>query len=149
MRRTLLKMSLAAAVVALAGCATGVKYSQLSAGMPALKADEGRVYFLRSSSMFGAAIQPEIRLNGTVVGMSKPGGFFYVDRPAGNYSAAVSTETEKTLTFVLAAGETKYVRSSPSFGVMVGRINLELETPEKARAELADLSYTGAQSAMK
>ncbi|MNT94493.1 hypothetical protein D3C72_2361960 [compost metagenome] len=37
------------------------------------------------------------------------------------------------------------VRSSPSMGLMVGRVVLELETPEKAKEDLASLSYTGDQ----
>ncbi|SOY43668.1 DUF2846 domain-containing protein [Cupriavidus taiwanensis] len=127
----------------LAGCASGVKHADMEASIPTLKQGDGRVYFLRSASMFGAAIQPDLRLNNEVVGESKPGGFFFVDRPAGKYVASASTETEKTLSFVLDAGETKYVRSSPSMGLMVGRVVLELETPEKAKADLASLSYTG------
>ena len=39
----------------------------------------------------------------------------------------------------------KYVRSSPSMGLMVGRVVLELETPEKAKEDLSSLSYTGDQ----
>ena len=144
MRRGFLKLALAASTAALlAGCATGIKHDQMASGMPSLKSGEGRIYFFRSNSIVGAAVQPDIRLNGQVVGTSKPGGFFYVDRPAGNYLASTSTETEKTLSFTLQAGETKYIRSSPSFGVMVGRIVLEPETPEKAKAELGSLSYTG------
>jgi hypothetical protein len=144
MKRNFLKLALAASAAALlAGCATGVKHDQMASGLPSLKSGEGRIYFFRSSSIVGAAVQPDIRLNGQVVGTSKPGGFFYVDRPAGNYVASSSTETEKTLSFTLRAGETKYVRSSPSFGVLVGRIVLEPETPEKAKAELGSLSYTG------
>lgn len=144
MRRSFLKLAFAASVVALAsGCATGVKHDAMASSMPSLKAGDGRIYFFRSSSMLGAAVQPDIRLNGQVVGQSKPGGFFYVDRAAGNYVASTSTETEKTLSFTLQPGETKYIRSSPSFGVVVGRIVLEPETPEKARAELGSLSYTG------
>jgi len=127
----------------MAGCASGVKHSEMASSIPSLKSGEGRVYFMRSASMFGAAIQPDIRLNGQVVGESKPGGFFFVDRPAGKYVASAATETEKTLSFVLDSGETKYVRSSPSFGLMVGRVVLELETPEKAKEELGSLSYTG------
>lgn len=114
------------AVVVLAtlmsGCASGVKYSEMASSIPTLKADQGRIYFFRSSSMFGAAIQPEIRLNDKVVGKSQPGGFFYVDRPAGQYRAASSTETEKTLSFSLDAGETKYVRTAASFGL--GRVDI-------------------------
>lgn len=144
MKRTFLKLAAAAAVAAvLSGCATGVKYQDMANTIPAVKPNQGRVYFLRSSSMVGAAIQPEIRLDGQVVGESKPGGFFFVDKAPGNYLASTSTETEKTLSFTLAAGETKYVRTSPSFGLLVGRIVVELEAPDKAQAELPSLSFTG------
>ncbi|MGH8818773.1 MAG: DUF2846 domain-containing protein, partial [Achromobacter pestifer] len=127
----------------MAGCASGVKHSQMASSIPTVQQGEGRIYFMRSASMFGAAIQTDISLNGEVVGRSQPGGFFYVDRPQGTYKASTSTETEKTLSFVLDAGETKYVRSSPSIGLLVGRIVLELDTPEKAEKELGGLSYTG------
>ena len=144
MKRTFLKLAaIGACTVVFAGCASGIKQRDMADSMPSLKSGEGRVYFFRSSSLMGAAIQPDIRLNGQVVGTSKPGGFFYVDRPAGNYVASTSTETEKTASFVLGAGETKYVRTSPSFGVVVGRIVVELESAEKANAELPSLSYTG------
>jgi hypothetical protein len=129
----------------MAGCASGVRHSEMASSIPSLKSGEGRVYFLRSASMLGAAVQPDLRLNNDVVGESKPGGFFFVDRPAGKYVAAAATETEKTLSFVLDSGETKYVRSSPSMGLMVGRVVLELKTPEKAKEDLASLSYTGDQ----
>lgn len=140
-RRFVLAAALVGTTV-LTGCATGPKFSEMSSTIPALKAGEGRMYFFRSDSMFGAAIQPDVRLNNVVVGTSKPGGFFYVDRPAGSFSAAASTETEKTLSFTLDAGETKYIRTSPSMGLLVGRIQLELEDPAKAKAEIEKLSFT-------
>ena len=139
-RRFVLAAALVGTAV-LTGCASGPKFADMSSTIPAIKANEGRVYFFRSDTMFGAAIQPDIRLNNEVVGSSKPGGFFYVDRPAGSFSAAATTETEKTLSFTLDAGETKYVRTSPSFGILVGRIQLQLEEPAKAQAEVEKLSY--------
>lgn len=54
---------------------------------------------------------------------------------------STATETEKTLSFALDAGETKYVRTSPSLALLVGRVVPELETPEKAQAELPSLSF--------
>jgi len=135
---------LVGALMLLAGCAAiGSKFTEMKASIPALKQGEGRVYFYRSASMFGAAIQPEIRLNGAVVGSSVPGGFFFVDRPPANYEANASTEVERKLTFTLAAGETKYVRTSPSFGVLVGRINFDLVNGSEAAAEMEGLSFTG------
>jgi hypothetical protein len=147
MKRNFLKLALATVALSLlAGCATGVKHDEMAKGMPGLKKGEGRIYFFRSASMIGAALQPEIRLNNAVVGASKPGGFFYVDRPAGNYVASASTETEKTVSFVLQPGETKYIRSSAGLGLLLGRVHLEPETAEKAKAELGALSYTGVAS---
>lgn len=144
MRRLVLKLALASAAAALvSGCATGPKHAEMAASMPGVKAGEGRIYFFRSNSMMGGAVQPEIRLNNQVVGQSKPGGFFYVDRPAGNYTASASTETEKMVSFSLQPGETKYIRSSIGMGLLVGRVVLEPESPEKAKAELGSLSYTG------
>lgn len=142
MKRLLSLVVAALCVAMMAGCATGVPYAEVAAKMPQLKSGEGRIYFLRSSSMVGAAIQPSIKLNGEVVGDSKPGGFFFVDRPVGNFVASTSTETENTLSFTLAAGETKYLRSSVHFGIMVGRVTLDLEQPEKALAELPSLKQT-------
>jgi hypothetical protein len=43
-----------------------------------------------------------------------------------------------------AKGETKYIRTSTSFGVAVGRINFELVNAPEAESELESLSYTGA-----
>lgn len=144
MKRTFLKLAFVTVVAGLvSACATGPKFSEVASSMPALKAGDGRIYFFRSSSMIGGAIQPDIRLNGQVVGESKPGGFFYVDRPAGNYVASASTETEKSVSFKLEPGETKYIRSSIGMGLFAGRPVLEPEDPRKANAELASLSYTG------
>jgi hypothetical protein len=135
--------SLFATALLMVGCASGPKYSELAAKTPAMKAGEGRIYFYRDGSMFGAAIQPDLRLNGQVVGTSKPGGYFYVDRPAGAYIASASTETEKTASFTLEAGETKYLKSAPSFGLLIGRVVITIESPDKAKTELVSLSNTG------
>jgi hypothetical protein len=148
-RRLAVAASLTLAAL-LAGCAaSGPKFAEVAKTMPTIKPGEGRIYFFRSDSMFGAAMQPEIRLNNQVVGTSKPGGFFFVDRPAGTYVAAAATETEKTASFKLDAGETKYLRTSPSMGVMVGRIVIEIEDAAKARGEIETLSYTGGTTAAK
>ena len=137
-------VALIAIAAVITGCATGPKFADTASSMPAIKAGDGRVFFYRSNSMLGAAIQPDVRLNGEVVGPSKPGGFFYVDRPAGAYSAATSTETEKTVTLQLDAGESKYIKMTRGFGVVVGRMIMSVEPAQTARTELASMSYVGA-----
>jgi hypothetical protein len=127
----------------LGACATGPRHSEVSKGFPALKPGEGRVYFYRSNSMLGAAIQPSITVNGKVVGDSKPGGFFYVDLPAGPVEVVTSTEVEKKATFVLAAGEMRCVRTSTSMGIMMGRVIPELVDEKTCNEEIRDASYMG------
>ncbi|MFT4171339.1 MAG: DUF2846 domain-containing protein [Rhodocyclaceae bacterium] len=143
--RTLLVSASAALVMA--GCASGPSYKEVAGTFPAVKPDSGRIFFFRSNSMVGAALQPDIRLNDEVVGESKPGGFFFIDKPAGKYTVATATETEKTLSFALDSGETKYVRTSPAAGVMVGRVEPTLETPDVGQKEVEELHFTGGAKA--
>lgn len=143
--RTLLLVSGAALIAT--GCASGPQYKEMASSIPTLGADHGRIYFFRSSSVLGAGIQPDIKLNGAVVGESKPGGFFYIDEPAGQYTVSTETETEKTLSFALNTGETKYIRTSISMGILVGHVAPSLETPENATKEIEGLKYTGGTTA--
>lgn len=132
----------------LSGCAaTGVSYVSVSSTLPTLKADSGRVFFYRSDSMLGAAIQPDIRLDHQVVGKSQPGGFFYVDTHPGRHLATSQTEVEARLEFDVGAGQTVYVASSIGFGLLAGRVQLNLQPEAMAKAELSALRYTGSGAA--
>jgi len=139
MNRLFLALSIAFASIVLGGCATGTPYKQEAAKLSPPAAGEGRVWMYRDSAL-GFAIQPDVKLNGVVVGTAVPNAAFYVDRPKGNYEVAASTEVEKKATFTLEAGETKYVRLTPTFGVMVGRIVPELVSAEEAKKALPDLT---------
>jgi hypothetical protein len=136
--------ALAAVLLWLTGCAaTGPKGSEIASSLGAVPQGYGRVVFFRSSSIVGAAVQPEIRLDGQVVGQSKPGGFFYVDASPGKHSASASTETTSALEIHVVSGQTHYVRSAIGMGLLVGRVVLTVEGQVTARAELPELSYTG------
>lgn len=132
-------------VVALAvsGCASGPKFDTISAQIPNLKKNEGRIFFTRAAEYQGSAVQPNIKLNGEVVGVSKPGGFFYVDRAAGDYVVTIATEVENSVSFRLNAAETKYIKTSPSWGLLVGRITPTIENAEQGKSDVRSLSYTG------
>ncbi len=146
-----MKAVLALAVFALlAGCAaTGPLYSEVASSIPSVPPNKSRVYFYRPDTMLGAAVTSDINLNGRVVGKSERGSFFFVDENPGTCTVATSTEVEKQLTFVLEPGQTRYVRTSVSFGAFVGRINPELVAPETAKADIVELHYTGAPLAKK
>jgi len=127
-------------VLLLSGCATGAKYEEVKSTIPALAPSEGRIYFYRPSAL-GAAVQPDIKLNGQKVGTAKPHGFYFVDRAPGNYEVSAATETEKKLTFTLAAGQERFVRLKIQIGLLVGRIVPELVDRTEAEGELKDLSF--------
>ncbi|MCP5248498.1 MAG: DUF2846 domain-containing protein [Candidatus Accumulibacter sp.] len=127
----------------LAACASGPKLAEMKSTIPTLSADQGRIYFYRSGSMIGAAVQPLIMLNGAVVGESKPGGFFFVDQAPGSQEVSTSTEVEKKLTFTLDAGQTRYVRTVIGIGFFVGRVYPELVDDATGQKELEDASYIG------
>jgi hypothetical protein len=128
------------ATLLIAGCASGPKYSMVASTFPSLTVPKGRIYFYRPSAL-GAAVQPDIKLNGEKVGTAKPHGFYFVDRDPGNYEVTAATETEKKLTFVLEAGQERYVRLKIQMGVFVGRVVPELVDKEEAYGEMKDLSY--------
>jgi hypothetical protein len=143
MRSTLLSV-LAVAVCALTGCASGPTYKELSPRIPPVAEGSGRVFFYRKSSMIGAGLSPAIVVDGANVGNSKSGGFFFTDLPPGNHSVSCSTETTNTLTLTLAVADTRYVRTYPKMGLIVGHVQPELVGAEEAKGEIDDLSYTGA-----
>ena len=136
-------LAIVAASLLLSACATsGPKFSEMGATMAAAKPDMGRIYFYRTA-LIGAAVQPEVRLNGETVGKAVPNGFFYVDRPAGNYQVVTETEVEKKLTFTLEPGQVRYVRLDISMGFWVGHVYGELIDEDKAKSEIASTRYIG------
>lgn len=140
----LTSLSIFVLVASLTGCAaTGPKFVTQEAATPRLAAEKGRVYFYRPGSMLGAALKPEVQFDGKVVGTSQQGGYFYTDAAAGSHVAETSTEASNRLSFVLDKGETKYVRTKVSMGVLAGHVVPELVGAEEARKELGELSYTG------
>ncbi len=137
------RLAVVACAALLAACASGPKHAEVQSSIPALKATEGRLYVYRSGSMLGAAIQPNVVVNGKVAGESKPGGFFFVDLPPGTVEVSTSTEVEKKLTLTLDAGQTRYVRTTVGFGLMVGRVYPELVDNAQGAKEITETSYTG------
>lgn len=135
---------MASLVLILSGCAaTGPKHAEMEQQLATVPPAKGRIFFYRESSMLGAAIQPKIYLNGSPVGESKPGGFFYADVAGGTVEITAQTEASSAISFELREGEVWYVRSAITMGLMVGRIQFTLVHGREARPAMAGLSYTG------
>jgi hypothetical protein len=126
---------IALALVAAAGCASGPSYKEVSKSFQPVAAQSGRIFFYRTATM-GAAVQPEVKLNGETVGKSVPKGFFFVDRAPGDFTVTTTTEVKKALTFHLDAGQTRYVRLNIAMGFMAGHVFPELVEDSVGKAEL-------------
>ena len=127
----------------LASCASPRGLDEPPLQLPPLKPGFGRVYFSRAGEYVGAAIQPEIRMNNEVVARSVPGGFSFVDRPPGKYVVTAATEVENVVTFQLAAGESKYIKTTVTPGILVGHVTPTLEFPEQGQSDINRLRYVG------
>lgn len=132
--------TLTLAVAVLAGCASGPAYNEARASFQPLASGNGRIYFYRVA-VVGAAVQPEVKLNGVVVGRAVPDGSYFVDRPPGDYIVSTTTELKKNLSFHLDAGETCYVRLNIALGVFVGHVYPELVDPSVAQPQLAKTKW--------
>jgi hypothetical protein len=124
------------------GCASGPKFREVSASIPALNSEQGRIYLYRTTTI-GAALQPTVRVNNDPVGDSKAKGFFYIDRPPGNYKVETSTEVKRSLSLTLDKGETRYVRFDISMGFFVGHVYPNLVENAVGEKEIEACSYTG------
>jgi hypothetical protein len=143
MRRWMGGFLLAVVAAGLVGCsASGPRHSEMEQSLPSLGENEGRIYFYRNS-ILGAAVQPEVSLNGQVVGKSQPSSFFFVDRPAGSYRATARTEAEGSIDIALRPRQTAYIEMSISMGLLVGRPAFERVAEPEGRKALPSLAFGG------
>lgn len=140
--KLLCKAALLGVVIGLSACASGPAYKDTS--IAPMRSDQGRIFFYRPSSM-GAAVQPDIKLNGEVVGSAVPNGFFYVDRAPGNYEVIAATEAENKLTFTLEKGQLRYVRLDMAMGLFVGHVIPRLADETTGAKEIVDTKFADPQ----
>ena len=122
------------------GCASGPKYVEMAQTIPELSSNQGRIYIYRNSAL-GAAITPDVKLNGEVIGSSTAKGFYFVDKAPGAYKMMTSTEVDRSLSFILEAAQTRFVRLNVSMGFFVGHVYPELVEDAIGQKEIQNCSY--------
>jgi len=142
MKRFIKFFILISLAISMSACATGAKFTEVQPDLVSEKQEHGRIFFYRSSSL-GAALQPDVLLNGEKVGEAISWGFFYVDRPAGTYTCVTSTEVKRKVSFTLEEGKTRFVRFSTSIGFFVGHVYGELVDESIGMSEIKDCHYIG------
>ena len=136
--------AIACLALSLGACASGPRFSEYASVLPDQEPDVGRIYFYRTTVM-GAAVQPKVRIDNVPVGRATPKGFFFADRPPGNYEISTRTEAKRALTMSLDAGEEKYVRLEMKFGLGVGHVKPVLVDDEVGFREIQDMKYIGVE----
>jgi hypothetical protein len=134
--------AVALAALAVQAQAADRTYAVLHPSEPAIAEGLGRIYFYREGGIMGAAIQPTIYLNGeTTGGRSKPGDYFYVDRPAGSYQVSTTTEKKESLDITVVAGQPIYVKTEMSMGFFAGHLQPVVKDAATAEKEIKDCDW--------
>ena len=128
--------------IVLVGCASGPTYQQQNHTLSEVDTDKARMYFYRTAVM-GGVVQPEVRLDGHIIGFAQPKGYFYVDKPPGEYRISVKTEKEFSITVNLKAGEVKYFSLEPRLGAFVGNIEPVPVEVSEGEEEIKGTNYIG------
>ncbi len=132
-------------IMTIMGCATiGPKYSTVRNDIAVLSEEQGRIIFYRPSGLYGAAMRPDILLNGRKVGRSRPGTIFYVDVDPGKHQVTVPAilyPGESTIDIDVRQNETVYVKTSMGGSAFGGRTNVEVVSFEQAMTEIDDLEF--------
>jgi hypothetical protein len=90
-------------------------------------------------AVLGAEAQPEVRLDGQVVGRAVPKGAFFVDTRAGTHEVSASTEWKHAATVTVAENADTYIRLKVLPGVLVHHIVPQQVGEERASAELSKM----------
>ncbi len=101
----------------------------------------------RSSSPFGAAIQPDYLINGKAVAGSQPNGFVVCDLKPGRHEIGVANSSLNISLFngkdkyllELKAGTTTFVQAQPQIGATIYIITLSPVTESEGRSDTAAL----------
>jgi hypothetical protein len=143
-------------VVFITGCASNApKFSEVKVSFPTVDPGNGRIYLYRPSKLMGFGYTPKIFINDIDIGKLESGGFFFIDRPEGEYHIdsrdgnTKSSDPENHIKFSLAKGETKYIKftfTKAGFAIFLVSVQIpvihpEIVAKEKALVDLSEISY--------
>jgi hypothetical protein len=143
MKKIISLLFLTGCAALMTGCASGPRYRELHNTEAPLAAGNGRVYIYRAGHLVGCAVQPDVKVNDQVVGRAVPGGYFFIDRPAGNFEISTATEVKRTLSLTLDPAQERYVRLNIGMGFFVGHVWPELIDNQAAEKEIQGCHFTG------
>jgi Protein of unknown function (DUF2846) len=109
----------------------------------------GQIVFFRESKFVGAAIGYKVREGETELGKLRNGTYFVHVTTPGAHTYTVHSEAKDNLNLEVEAGETYFVSSGLSMGVLAGRPNLSPSNQAGYMAVAAKLKPAKALKAKK
>lgn len=100
---------------------------------------KAQVVFFRPAKFTGAAMGYIVREGTTELGKLRNGKYFVASVEPGAHTYTVHSEAKDNLNLEVEAGETYFVTSSVSMGLMVGHPNLSPATAEDFQKVMAKL----------
>jgi hypothetical protein len=100
---------------------------------------KAQVVFFRPAKFTGAAMGYIVREGTAELGKLRNGKYFVADVEPGAHTYTVHSEAKDNLNLEVEAGETYFVSSSISMGLMVGHPNLSPSTAEDFQKVMAKL----------
>jgi biopolymer transport protein ExbD len=122
------------------GWASGPSYDSVKDTFPSTAANAGRIFIYRDA-IYSPSKTPAVLLNGEQAGLSKARGFFYVDRPGGEYKVEVAGEKSSPASFTLSPGQTAYVRINVHANLTAVTLYPEVVDASTAQRELTACNY--------
>jgi hypothetical protein len=126
----------------LSACASGSSLSDSAVSIEPPAPGMTRITVYRDS-IFGAAIQPAVRVNGTETGRCQPNGVFYVDVPDGTHEVIAQGETTSRVVIDTDLYDQAYIKCSIGMGIIGGRPQLVPVDAATGGRDVQDLVFTG------
>ncbi|HKW30017.1 MAG TPA: DUF2846 domain-containing protein [Verrucomicrobiae bacterium] len=101
----------------------------------------GRIWFYRHSILFGDAMDPAIKLDGTKIGNSIPGGFFQAQTTPGTHEVSTTSEATYTTTVTVSTNVDSYVKFHVVPGALTYRVEPAVVNETNAIPEMQRLHY--------
>jgi hypothetical protein len=136
----MLRFALLVALLASVGCASGPK-GEAAAALPALAADKARIVFYRTASPIASLDQPNVLMDGVVIGKSDPGYFSYADVAPGTHLIECKGADANRISVQTPPGTTAYIETSVTAGINNFNVNVEQKPEAEAKKKIAGLSF--------
>ncbi len=95
----------------------------------------------RHSVLFGDAIDPAVKLDGTKIGNSIPGGFFQVQTTPGAHEVSTTTEATYATTVTVSTNVDSYIKFHVAPGALTYRVVPAVVNETNAIPEMQGLHY--------